>query len=149
MPDPTGSIGARPDLDFGLLLKGGTDFVARLQQLADARDQHDAALAQLKLGQDVAAALDAAQGRLADASRMQAAATKTLADAKRDAAAIRADADRLRAVQEKLLRDTEEKNRQVIQAAARTDAAWQNADAKQKELDDKLGQLRAALRAIS
>jgi hypothetical protein len=59
MADPTGTVGLpiTEQGDLALATKGGPKFMARLQQLGDATDRHEEALAQLRLGQEAVAAL--------------------------------------------------------------------------------------------
>lgn len=71
--------GAHVDLDA--LVAGGDAFFQRVKTLQDAKQKHDAALENLNLGKDVAAAMAAAQAR-------EAAAIDALAGAKTEAEKI-------------------------------------------------------------
>jgi hypothetical protein len=100
--DPTGTSGLagaqQPDL--ALVAKGGPKFMARLEQLADATDRHDAAFAKLEIGENAVAAFNKAQQKLAEAEalrteaealRNQAARAVAEAKANSKAAAVSAD----------------------------------------------------------
>jgi hypothetical protein len=106
------------DLYMRLAVEGGSNFMKRLQALADAKAAHDEALAELNLGKSAKTALDDAQAKqtkaaakLAEANatletakqsaaettaNAEKTATETLAKAKADAGTITAEADRLR-----------------------------------------------------
>jgi hypothetical protein len=75
-----------------------------------------------------------------------------LADARRDAARTLADADRLRAAQQNLLCETQNKERQAVEAAdaarraaAKADEAQRNADAREKDFANRIDRLKVAL----
>lgn len=86
MADPTGTVGAprvSSDVtDLGLVLKGGSDLAARLQQLADARAEHDAAFERLKLGKNAQSAMQRANAALASADERDRRAAAALVDAR-------------------------------------------------------------------
>jgi chromosome segregation ATPase len=108
---------SQSQLDVQTAYDGGGDFMVRLSQLAQAKSQHDEALAELNLGKAAKAALadaqrqrDDAAGKLSEASATVAAAkqsaattvasanktaTDSLAKAKADADAIVAEAQRI------------------------------------------------------
>lgn len=88
MGDPTGTIGLQDsgsDPDLNAIYQGGANFLARMQAMATMRDDAEAALAQLKLGNDLKAAA-------ADAKAKQAAAAQALTDARDVLTKARADA---------------------------------------------------------
>jgi hypothetical protein len=165
MADPTGTVGLpanEPAPDLALATRGGPKFMARLQQLGDATDRHEEALAQLRLGQEAEAALKEAAEQREAAKADRATAAKELADAKRDAAAIRADAARVREAAATTLADAErvaagiqDKERQATeadaaarQAATKAAAAQREAKAAEKKFTDKIDRLQAELRAV-
>jgi hypothetical protein len=149
--DPTGTVGAprQAEADFGLVLKGGAAFAARLQQLADARAEHDAAFERLRLGKTAQAAFTEAQRKLE-------AAAVTLANAKREAADILAVADRERASAEELRRNAREQVRaataaadEARQATAKAEAARLKAEAAEKKFNDKIARLKTELAKVA
>jgi hypothetical protein len=151
MTDPTGTVGAprQAEADFGLVLKGGAAFAARLQQLADARAEHDAAFEKLRLGQTAQAAFTEAQRKLE-------AAAVTLANAKCEAADILAAADRERASAQELRRNAEEQLRAATEAdhaarqtAAKAEAARLKAEAAEKKFNDKIARLKTELAKVA
>ncbi len=96
MADPTGTLGGaarKPNDDLlTVVARGGSDFLDRMKQLADARDAHDAAFDRLQLGQDAKAASARAASVLADAETKQQEAVTVLDKARKDAAALIAEA---------------------------------------------------------
>jgi hypothetical protein len=157
MADPTGTVGkvAESAPDLALALRGGPKFIARLQQLADARDEHDAALVRLNLGREVEPAVAEARSQLADARNDRTAAATELAHAKREAAAILADAARERTTAQELRRNAEEQLRAATeadhatrQAAAKAAAAQRQAEAAEKKFNDKIARLKHELAQV-
>jgi hypothetical protein len=155
--DPTGTVGkvAESAPDLALALRGGPKFIARLQQLADARDEHDAALARLNLGREVEPAASEARALRADARNDRTAAATELANAKREAADILAVADRERASAQELRRNAEEQLRAATEAdhaarqtAAKAEAAQRQAAAVEKKFNDKITRLKAELAQV-
>jgi hypothetical protein len=95
MADPTGTSGlsAAQQSDLALATQGGPKFMARLQQLADATDAHEQAFAKARVGNDIAAALEHAQGTLAIAKTAEMQARQKLADAHDKAMRIIAESE--------------------------------------------------------
>jgi hypothetical protein len=86
---PTGTVGAPSGGDdMDIAATGGSKFMARLQQLAVARDRHDEALAALKLGTDAKTAAEAAQAQKAEAADLHRQAVVALAGANAEATRI-------------------------------------------------------------
>lgn len=84
--DPTGTVGAvtrhgSGDDDFTVVARGGQNFLARMQKLVELRDDQESSYAKLQIGRDAAAALSAAQAKLADAEEQNQKARAALADA--------------------------------------------------------------------
>jgi hypothetical protein len=164
--DPTGTVGTAADYsqdaDLKLATRGGPRFMQRLQQLGEATDRHEQAFAQLRLGQDAAAALKDASKEREAAETDRTAAAAELLNAKREAADILADANAQRAAAQGLRRDAEEKLRSVQEkeqqaaeagevargAVARADAARRKADAREKDFASRIDRLQAVLREI-
>ena len=102
MPISSGSISPTEDpvnADLAAIYKGGENFLARMQAMSSQKDAADAALAQLKLGNDVVAAQADAQAKQEAAAKLHenakavldnanAQATATVIDAKTQAATI-------------------------------------------------------------
>ena len=198
MADPVGTVGGarQAETDFGLVLKGGPDLGARLQQLADARTAHDAAFERLSLGKSAQAALDAANHKLSDAEQLNRLARATveearstakdivekaskqasevskaslaakvkaeadanvlLKDAEGYAKRVRDEADAGKAEMDKRMADVTaaEERAKAAEAAARTAAnksskATAAANALSKDLQAKIDQLLAAIKAVS
>jgi len=80
------------DPDLSLIFKGGSNFLARVQALADAKDAADEALTKLNLGKDVQAAHDEAKALKDAAAKAHADASTTLESAKAQALVITGDA---------------------------------------------------------
>jgi len=74
--------------DLQAAYEGGGNFMARLQQLSDAKAAADASLAELKLATTAQAALADAQAKQTEVSTKLADATKALDDARHTAASI-------------------------------------------------------------
>jgi hypothetical protein len=93
MSDPVGTVGGAAHVsDMEVAMMGGSKFMQRLQQLADAKDSHDEALGKLRLA---AAAKDmhaAAEIKHQEASRLQTEAADVLAAANEQAKQILGDA---------------------------------------------------------
>jgi hypothetical protein len=108
MSDPIGTVGlprgasrdGNVDL-FSLLYEGGDEFVNRVAILGKARDESNAALADLNLGKDAKSALEDAKRLQAAAAAGHALAAKVLTEAHEEEAAIitdaRKEADAIRA----------------------------------------------------
>ncbi len=134
MTDPTGTQGLdRKTNDLDIAFGGGADFMARLKALLEAKDAADLSLSQLNLGNDVMAALGAAQLQKQQATELREQAAKVLANASKDAATAIATAnDQAKA----LVADAQAKATatrdaaQAIKTAAETDTA-----AQRKEID--------------
>ena len=165
MRDPIGTIGvtATQDSDVTLATKGGPKFMARLQQLADATDRHDQALARLNVGKDIETSLNEAKAKLADAEAARNQAAKTLADAKAKATVQIAEADQTLAKANQTVIDANalqsEADKRLKQVAAR-EAAAEAAIAKaqraetdanrvRNELQGKIDLLRNRVREIA
>jgi hypothetical protein len=141
MTDPIGSIGAGAQSEVDLAARGGSRFLSRLQQLADAKDAHDEALAALNLGLQAKAALDAARDTHAEAARVHGEATQRLADAhveferilgtaRDNAQRIDADAkQRLAEIEAEAVRMKEEANAYYARVTGEADALLEQARA--------------------
>jgi chromosome segregation ATPase len=163
--DPTGTVGLpanEPTPDLALVSRGGPKFMQRLQQLADATDRHERALADLALGREVSVALKEATSEREAAKADRAAAAAELTTAQREAADIRADAERQRAAAKAELADAQraaEGIREKERRAAEADAAARAAGAKaavaqraaedmKKKFTDKIDRLKDALSRV-
>jgi len=106
--------------------------MTRLQQLADATGEYEQAVANLRVGQDVVAALEQAQSKLNDADikqkqaqdalteaarrsdeMLQNAASAIAANTKADAEKAKAEADKLHASLDQQLRDAQTREREA------------------------------------
>jgi IgA-specific serine endopeptidase len=88
MPISSGSISPTEDpvpADLAAIYTGGSNFLARMQAMSSQKEAADAALAQLKLGNDVAAAHADAQKKQETAAKLHAEATSHLEGAKTQA----------------------------------------------------------------
>jgi chromosome segregation ATPase len=159
MADPTGTVGGIHESSFDLAVKGGPSFMDRLRQIEEATDRHDKALARLKVGQDIGAALTDAKAKLAAAEVARKQAAETLADAKAQAEAQAARAEELIATAkasqrelDKRLKDVEAREQAATKANAETNAKAERAQADatrlRDELHGKLGYLSTSLREI-
>ena len=165
MTDPTGTVGQPSDLAPDLLTlagRGGPKFMARLQQLGDAIDRHDAAFKRLGVGQEAEAALKAATEQREAAKADRAAAAAELAKAKRDASDIlaaakaeRAAAEEIRCTAERAAEGILAKEREAVaadaaarQAGAKAAVAQRKAEAAEKKFTDKIDRLQNELRAV-
>jgi redox-sensitive bicupin YhaK (pirin superfamily) len=79
--------------DINVSMGGGAQFMARLQQLMDAREQSEQAFASLQLGEDIASARSDAERKLAAAEQAKVDADAVLAKAKADAAQVKSASD--------------------------------------------------------
>jgi hypothetical protein len=104
------------DLYMRLAVEGDSNFMKRLQALADSKASHDEALAELNLGKAAKAALDDAQVKQAEAAAKLAEASTTLETAKNSAADIVAKA---------------EKDAAEMRTRAKAEAAASGADARE------------------
>lgn len=91
-----------PELDIGLAASGGARFLERVDQLINAKDAHDRALADLNLGRGAAAAYVHADELRKRATETHTAASKVLSNAEAKSAttldAARVEAARIIAV---------------------------------------------------
>jgi hypothetical protein len=165
MADPTGTVGAPQgkESDLAVVTTGGPKFMQRLQQLGDATDRHEQALARLNLGHEVEAALATATELRKTAEIDRAAAAQELVNARREAADIRNAAAQERASVAATLADAEvhlrgahdreqraiEADHAARQAATKAEAAQREAKAAKKTLDDKVTRLQAEIRAVA
>jgi F0F1-type ATP synthase membrane subunit b/b' len=168
MADPTGTVGqtSGPPPDLVLAVRGGPEFVHRLQQLADAADRLDQTAAKAGFGDDVAGALRQAEARLADAEAQQERARKALDDANAKAKEIRdkanqqasdvsklalANSVRTEAEADGVRKDADayaKRVRDEADAIIRADVVRREAEAKGRDIDSRLNRLNASLRAI-
>jgi len=86
MKDPVGTVGGarggnESDFDLGAAASGGPRFIDRLEQLATAREAHDRALAELRLGRTAHQAIEHASQLHSEARNAHAKATKALSEA--------------------------------------------------------------------
>jgi hypothetical protein len=165
MTDPTGTSGLagaqQPDL--ALVTKGGPRFMDRLQQLADATDRHEEALAQLDIGSSAVAAFNRSQQKLAEAERkvaeadaLRTQAAKTLAEAQADARANAkanaVEADKIVAMQrqvDKHLKQAEAREQTATEAIARAERAQAEAIRVREDFNGRVDRLQTSLREIS
>jgi hypothetical protein len=166
MADPTGTAGAAGAIQqsgFDVAVKGGPKFMARLEQLADATDRHDAAFAKLEIGENALAAFNQAQQKLAEAEHklaeadaLRAQAAKTLAEAQANAkAAAKAqavEADQMVAKQrqvDKHLKQAEAREQAAIEAIAKAERAQADATRLREDLQGRTDSLLASMREIA
>jgi hypothetical protein len=163
MADPVGTVGAVKENSLDVATKGGPKFMARLEQLADATDRHDAAFARLEIGQNALAAFNQSQQKLAeaehklaeaDALRNQAARTLTeaQANAKAAAKAQAVEADQIVAKQrqvDKHLKQAEAREQAAIEAIARAERAQAKANRVHEDLKGRADQLLTSMREIA
>jgi chromosome segregation ATPase len=163
MADPTGTSGAIKENSLDAAAKGGPKFMARLQQLADATDRHEEALAQLQIGQSALAAFNQAQGKLAEAEHklaeadaMRSQAAKTLneaqAAAKAAAKAQAAESDKIVAMQrqvDKHLKQAEAREQTATEAIAKAERAEEEANRLRDDLQGRIDNLRTSMREIA
>lgn len=144
--------------DVQAVLDGGEAFEERLRQLSLAKDQANAAFAELKLGKDAKGALREAQ-RLSqqataevlalrqqadkEASALKAQARETLDDARKQAAAIIADANSKAKV------TTEAAAKEAADVAAAAAAVKIDADVKLRNAEAARAEARTTLSHIS
>jgi Spy/CpxP family protein refolding chaperone len=154
--DPTGTVGAVAENVFALAVKGGPRFMQRLQQLSDATDRHDQALAKLRLGQDVETALKDAEDKRSAAAAALTQAAKVLADAETKAKAQIAKADQIVASAKALQSETDKRVKQVetreqaaTEANAKAERTQADANRLRDDLKSKTDYLRTRLREIA
>jgi hypothetical protein len=107
-------------LDVSTVLSGGPEFMTRLQQWKDAKDQHDAAYQRLGIGTNAAAEMD-------KAARM-------VSEAKLEADKVSAEA------LEKATKTQKDLNAFVAQARDEATASLRRAQAAELEANQKLAQ---------
>jgi hypothetical protein len=163
MVDPTGTAGIIKENSLDLAVKGGPKFMARLEQLADATDKHDAAFEKLGIGQSALAAFNNAQQKLAEAEAlrteadaMRSQAAKTLANADADAkASAKAQAvasDKAIALQiqvEKRLELAVARERAAAEAIAKAERARAEAERTREVLQGKTDKLLREIAAVT
>jgi hypothetical protein len=163
MLDPTGTAGAIKENILDVATAGGPKFMARLEQLADATDRHDAAFAKLEIGENALAAFNQAQHKLAeaehklaeaDALRNQAAKTlnEAQANAKAAAKAQAVEADRIVAMQrqvDKHLKLAEAREQAATAAVAKAERAEAEANRLRGDLQGRTDRLLTSMREIS
>jgi DNA repair exonuclease SbcCD ATPase subunit len=163
MVDPTGTAGVIKESSLDLAVKGGPKFMARLQQLGDAADRHDAAYAKLGIGDSAVSVFNNAQQKLAEAERkvaeadaLRAQAAKTLseaqANAKANAKAQAVEADKIVALQrqvEKHLKQAEAREQAATEAIAKAERAQADATRLREDLQGKTDSLLASMREIA
>jgi hypothetical protein len=163
MPDPMGTAGAVKENILDVATKGGPKFMARLEQLADATDKHDAAFDRLGIGESAVAAFNKAQGKLAEAEHklaeadaMRSQAAKTLANADADAkASAKAQAvasDKAIALQiqvEKRLELAVARERAAAEAIAKAERARAEAERTREVLQGKTDKLLREIAAVT
>jgi hypothetical protein len=163
MVDPVGTVGASKENILDVATAGGPKFMARLEQLADATDKHEQALAQLEIGQSALAAFNRAQQKLAeaealrseaDALRNQAAGTlaEAQADAKAAAKAQAVEADKIVALRrqvDKHLKQAEAREQTATEAIARAERAQADAIRVRNELQGRTDRLLTSMRDIA
>jgi hypothetical protein len=163
MADPTGTVGAAKENSFEVATTGGPRFIARLEQLGDATDKHERALAQLELGQSAAAAFTQARQELAaaernkaeaEALRNQAAKTLDKADAAAKAKAVEADrivanAKALQRQADQRAKQIEERERVATEAIAEAKRAQADANRVRGDFQSRIDNLRASMREIA
>jgi hypothetical protein len=163
MVDPMGTAGGAKENILDVATKGGPKFMARLQQLADATDRHEEALARLQIGESALAAFNRAQQKLAeaealrteaDALRNQAAKTLTEAQASAKAAAKAqaVEADQIVAKQrqvDKHLKQAEAREQAATEAIARAERAQAEANRVRDELHGRTDRLLTSMREIA
>jgi hypothetical protein len=158
---PAPPPGSPADGDLWAAYHGGSDFLARLKSVSEARAAHDKALASLNLGSDLAAKADElrrqreeadaaraqAERARAEANRVRAAAkdeaTRLVAEASELRARAKAEAERLVAETTALRNQTAKERDEAVAVKAAVDQSKQLLDAKQAELDAELADLRA------
>jgi hypothetical protein len=166
MADPTGTAGAAGAIQqsgFDVAVKGGPKFMARLEQLADATDRHDAAFAKLEIGENALAAFNQAQEKLAEAEhklaeaealRNQAAKTLAEANAKSKAQAVEGDriiasAYAMQRQADKRLEHVETRERAAAEAIARAERAQAEANRVHEDLKGRTDRLLTSMREIA
>jgi chromosome segregation ATPase len=166
MADPTGTAGAAGAIQqsgFDVAVKGGPKFMARLEQLADAADRHDAAFAKLEIGENALAAFNQAQHKLAEAehklaeaSALRNQAAKTLNEAQANAKAAAktqaVKADKIVAMQrqvDKHLKQAEAREQAATEAIAKAERAQAEASRVRDILQGKTDYLRMQIREIA
>jgi len=153
MADPIGSIGAKPeanpDSDLHRVFEGGEKFMVRMQQLMQARDEANAAYANLEVGRNAHSAFAQARAMSAEAAAIRDSAQSTLEDARKKAKEILAEAQmaantlaaeaaqeaaNIRASAVSVKTDADARAAEAVDAA---NAALKAAQAKLKELEAK------------
>jgi hypothetical protein len=131
------------DLYMRLAVEGGSNFMKRLQLLADAKASHDESLAELNLGKTAQSALDDAQAKQVEAAAKLSEVDATLEAAKKTAADTIAQADKAAAQTadqaktdaDALTAEAQRIHGEAQQTKASADAALTAANAKQRQAD--------------
>jgi hypothetical protein len=137
-------------LDVAAVLAGGPEFMARLQAWKDAKDAHDAALADLNLGKGARAALDEAS-RTLDAAKAQAEAiqAEALDKATKTQKQLNEFVAQVQGEQTRAMESAQSKEREASQKLAAADENHAASVKALNEANDKLAKANAAQDAVS
>jgi hypothetical protein len=153
MSDPVGTVGTPPHrqvefADLESALKGGDDFSARIKEIHAARVAHEAAFAELRIGNDARAALDRAARLMDEAAAARTAAKAAVANAKKEAAEITSRVRRDESAAQAAREEAEATLTRAQTAEREAVAAKQRAEQIQKDFSGKIARLNELLREM-
>lgn len=148
MTDPIGTLGvprSAPESDLSLASRGGAKFMERLQQMATARDEYDAAFERLQIGSNIKELQAEAQRKLADAEKLRVQADQIKGDADRYATETKTKSDAVIASAKEEVVNAQRQRAQAEALIAQYKAAKAETERATKAANDRHPQLQSKI----